>query len=323
MNDHVTRQIRNVALIGHGGVGKTTLVEAMLHRSGVTNRPGSVDNGTSTLDRDPEEIQRRSTVTLGVASFDWKASDGEQYWINLLDTPGHPDFESQVDAALAVAELAVLVVSAADGIEADTEAAWRKCAGRRLPCIVFVTREDKPRADFERVVADLNMSFGPGFTPIELPIGEESAFHGVADVLTEQAHEYDADGRHHIEPLPADIVDHEQDVHRRVVEEIVSGDDAQLERYLEGEVPTPAELQRTLAAEVLARTVFPVLVGSGATGVGVDRLVDYVCELGPSPADRSVTVTAGDRAISITPDPAGDPLLFVFRTVSDQYVGRI
>ena len=125
MNDHVTRQIRNVALIGHGGVGKTTLVEAMLHRSGVTNRPGSVDNGTSTLDRDPEEIQRRSTVTLGVASFDWKASDGEQYWINLLDTPGHPDFESQVDAALAVAELAVLVVSAADGIEADTEAAWR------------------------------------------------------------------------------------------------------------------------------------------------------------------------------------------------------
>jgi elongation factor G len=323
MPQHVTERIRNVVLIGHGGVGKTTLAEALLHRAGVTQRVGSVDDGTSILDSDPEEVQRSSTVSLALASFDWKASDGNSYRINLLDTPGHPDFDAEVAAALHVADLAVLVVSAADGIEVGTELAWQRCVELGLPRVVFVTREDKHRADFEGVVAMLTERFGPGFTPIELPLGEEEAFHGVADVLSEQAHEYDADGSHHVAELPADIADHEHEVHDRVVEEIVSGDDAELERYLEGEVPTPADLERTLAAEVLACTEFPVLVGSGATGVGVDRLADYVCEIGPSPADRPVTATAGDREVEIVPDAAVAPLVTIFKTVSDQYVGQV
>ncbi len=323
MMEHGTERIRNVALLGHGGAGKTTLAEAILHRAGVTNRPGSVDNGTSTLDREPEELQRKSSVSLAVASFDWDASDGNRYHVNLLDTPGHPDFEAEVDAALTVADLALLVVSAADGVEVGTHLAWSKCAALGLPCLVFVTKEDKTRADYERVLADLSAAFGGGITPIELPLGEEAAFHGVADVLSEVAHEYDPDGRHHIEPLPADVVEHEHEVHDQVVEEIVSGDDAQLERYLDGDIPSPEELERTLAAEVLARTEFPVLVGSGLSGIGVDRLVDYVCELGPSPAQRPVTVIAGDQTTDVTANPNGDPLLAVFKTVSDQYVGQI
>ncbi|HEY5664194.1 MAG TPA: elongation factor G [Ilumatobacter sp.] len=323
MTQHHTEQIRNIALIGHGGVGKTTLAESLLHHAGLTTRAGSVDDGTSVLDRDPEEIERHSSVSLAVASFDWKASDGVTYRINLLDTPGHPDFEAEVDAALAVADLAVLVVSAPDGLEVGNEELWHKCVELGLPRMVFVTREDKHRANFERVLAQLGDTFGSGFLPIELPIGEEAAFHGVADVLTEEAHEYGPDGSHHVEPLPAELLEHEHEVHEQVVEEIVSGDDEQLERYLEGEEIAPAELERTLAAEVLAGTRFPVLVGSGATGIGIDRLADYLCELGPSPAARPVTVTAGDRNIAIEPDPAGDPLLYVFKTVSDQYVGRI
>ncbi len=323
MHEHLTEKIRNVALIGHGGVGKTTLAEALLHHAGLTTRAGSVDDGTSALDRDPEEIQRGSSVSLAVASFDWKATDGERYRVNLFDTPGHPDFEAEVDAALAVADLAVLVVSAADGLEVGSDAAWRKCTKRGLPRMVFVTREDKHRANFEGVVAELTDAFGSGFLPIELPLGEEEAFHGVADVLTEQAHEYEPDGTHHIEPIPDDVAAHEHEVHEQVVEEIVSGDDEQLERYLEGEDFTPIQLERTLAGEVLAGTRFPVLVGSGSTGVGVDRLADYICELGPSPADRPVTVTAGDRTVEISPDPSEAPLLYVFKTVSDQYVGRI
>ncbi len=323
MHDHLTEQIRNIALIGHGGVGKTTLAEALLHHAGITTRAGTVDDGTSALDRDPEEIQRGSSVSLAVASFDWTASDDKRYRINLLDTPGHPDFEAEVDAALSVADLAVLVVSAADGLEVGSQSAWRKVAERGLPRMVFVTREDKHRADFEGVVAQLSSTFGPGFLPIELPLGEEAAFHGVADVLAEQAHEYGSDGAHHVEPLPAEVVAHEHEVHDQVVEEIVSGDDDQLERYLEGADFTPIELERTLAGEVLAGTRFPVLVGSGVTGVGVDRLADYLCELGPSPADRPVTVTAGDRSVAILADASEPPLLFVFKTISDQYVGRI
>jgi elongation factor G len=323
MREHLTEQIRNVVLIGHGGVGKTTLAEALLHHAGITTRAGTVDDGTSALDRDPEEIQRGSSVSLAVASFDWKASDGEHYRINLLDTPGHPDFEAEVDAALAVADLAVLVVSAPDGLEVGSHAAWRKCDEHDLPRMVFVTREGKHRANFEKVVAQLNDTFGPGFLPIELPLGEEDAFHGVADVLTEEAHEYEPDGSHHVEPLPADVVAHEHEIHEQVVEEIVSGDDEQLERYLEGEQFTPIQLERTLASELLSGTRFPVLVGSGASGIGVDRLADYICELGPSPADRPVAVTAGDQTVMVRPDPAEAPLLYVFKTVSDQYVGRI
>lgn len=321
MSAYTTQQIRNVALVGHGGVGKTTLAEALLHAAGVTSRRGSVDDGTTTLDRDPDEVQRRSSISLAVASFDWKTPDGQRFRINLLDTPGHPDFEAEVDAALSVADLAVVVVSAADGIEVGTALAWRKCVERGVPRMVFVTREDKPRADFEGVVAALAERFGPGFAPLELPIGEEAEFHGVADVLAEEAHEYE--GGHHVEPLPEALAAHEHEVHDRVVEEIVAGDDEQLERYLEGEPISTADLERTLASEVLAGIEFPVLVGSGATGVGVDRLADYICDLGPSPADRPTTVLMGEDQIAVAADAGQAPLLYVFKTVSDQYVGRV
>lgn len=321
MTAYATHQIRNVALVGHGGVGKTTLAEALLHAAGTTTRRGSVDDGTTVLDRDPDEVHRGSSISLAVASFDWTTPDGRQFRINLLDTPGHPDFEADVDAALAVADLAVLVVSAADGVEVGTTIAWRKCVDRGIPRMVFVTREDKPRADFEGVVASLGAHFGSGFAPLELPLGEEADFHGVADVLTEEAHEYE--GGHHVEPLPEAIVEHEHEVHDRVVEEIVSGDDEQLERYLEGEEISTADLERTLAAEVLAGVEFPVLVGSGTTGVGVDRLADYVCEIGPAPSDRPTPVIAGDTDVELTADAAQPPLLYVFKTFSDQYVGRI
>jgi elongation factor G len=323
MHDHVTQQIRNVALIGHSGVGKTTLAEAMLHRAGVINRPGSIEQGTTALDREPEEIQRKSTVSTGIASFGWTTAAGQSHWINLLDTPGNLDFECELDAALSVADLAVIVVSATEGIEAGTHEAWGKCAALGLPRMVFVSREDKHRANFERVVADLASTFGSGFATIELPLGEEADFHGVADVLSEQAHEYESDGRHHVEPLPGDIVDHEHEVHERIVEEIVSGDDAQLERYLDGEVPTLLDLEHTLAAEVLACSEFPVLVGSGTTGVGVDRLIEYICELGPAPDARPRIVQAGDQMVEIGCDASGDPLAFVFKTLSDQYVGQV
>lgn len=321
MSAYTTQQIRNVALVGHGGVGKTTLAEALLHAAQVTSRRGSVDDGTTLLDRDPDEVQRGSSISLAVASFDWKASDGQSYRINLIDTPGHPDFVAEVDAALAVADLAVLVVSAADGIEVGTTIAWQKCVERGIPRMVFVTREDKLRADFEGVVAALTDRFGAGFAPLELPIGEEADFHGVADVLTEEAHEYE--GGHHVEPLPESIAEHEHEVRDRVVEEIVAGDDEQLERYLEGETISPAELERTLAAEVLAGIEFPVLVGSGTTGVGVDRLADYICEIGPSPADRSTIVRVGDEELEIGADATQAPLLYVFKTVADQYVGKV
>ena len=321
MHEHATGDIRNVALVGHAGVGKTTLAESILHAAGVTSRIGSVAEGTTVLGREPEE--RSGSISLGVASFDWKGSGGRTHRINLLDAPGHPDFEAELTAALAVADLAIVVVSAVEGIEVGTEQVWRRCGELGLPRFVFVTREDQHRADFEGVVAQLTERFGSGFAELELPIGEQEQFHGVADVLTEEAHDYLADGTHQVGAIPDEMVVHEHEIHERTVEEIVAGDDEQLQRYLDGDELTGEELARTLAGEVLAGVEFPVLVGSGLTGVGVDRLLDYLCEIGPSPEQRQCEVIAGDRTVPITADPHSAPVAFVFKTISDPYVGQV
>jgi elongation factor G len=324
MDQAATPRIRNVALVGHSGVGKTTLAEALLHRAGTIPRMGSVEDGSTVCDTEPEEIRRGISLSLAVAPFRWTASDGDTYQVNLIDTPGYADFAGGMDAALGVADLAVVVVSAVDGVEVGTEVAWRQCEALGLPRLVFLTKEDKPRADFHRVLDQLRETFGSGFVPLELPIGEEESFHGIADVLSDQGFEYDPDGSHHTGPMPDDVAEEEHRLHDEVTEEIVSGDDEQLERYLSGEVPTAAELERTLAHEVADCTEFPVLVGSATTGVGIDRLADFLCELGPAP--RPVTVRAGDAdgaELSVEPDPAGDPLVHVFRTVADPFVGQV
>lgn len=323
MKSYPTDRIRNVALVGHGGAGKTSVAEALLARAGAVARAGKVDDGTSLLDTEPESVKRKISLALALAPFEWKATDGNTYKVNLIDTPGYVDFEAEVDAALHVADLAVFVVSAVDGVEVQTELLWRKCAALGIPRMVFVNKEDKDRADFHKVLDRLKMTFGAGFVALELPIGEAADLHGVADVLTEEAYEYEADGKHHSEPLPAELADEEHALHDAVLEEIVAGDDAQLERYLSGDVPSVAELERTLAHEVLECSEFPVLLGSAATGVGVDRLADFICELGPSPADRPVNVIAGGSETPVTADASGQPLLSVFKTIADPYVGQL
>jgi elongation factor G len=320
---HSTSKIRNVALVGHTGSGKTTLAEALLARAGAISRAGRVDDGTSVLDTEPEEQKRAMSLSLALAPFTWTASDGETYHVNLIDTPGYADMVGEVEAALAVADLALFVVSAVDGVQVGTEVLWRRCSELGVPRMVFVSKEDKDRANFSAVFDQLGATFGSGFITLELPLGEQSSLHGVADVLSEQAFEYDGVGQHHVEPLPADMVDAEHAVHEHVVEEIVSGDDEQLERYLSGDVPTVADLERTLAHEVLDGLEFPVLLGSAVTGVGIDRLADFLCELGPSPADRPVKVRAGDQEVAVAADPEGQPLALVFKTVIDPFVGQL
>jgi elongation factor G len=318
-----TTQIRNVVLLGHSGVGKTTLAEALLARSGAVARAGRVDDGTSLLCSEPEEVKRRLSMSLALAPFEWTASDGQQYKVNLIDSPGYADFVTEAETALAVADLAVFVVSAVEGVEVQTEALWRRAADMNVPRIVFVNKEDKDRADFNSVLVQLKDTLGSGFVPLELPLGESASLHGVVDVLSEEALEYEAGGAHHNEALTADVLATEHAIHDALVEEIVAGDDDQLERYLSGDVPTVIELERTLAKEVLHCLEFPVLIGSAATGVGVDRLADFICELGPSPIDRPVTVSAGDDLVEVSADASGRSLIHVFKTIADPFVGQL
>ncbi|MUH50903.1 MAG: elongation factor G, partial [Actinobacteria bacterium] len=318
-----TERIRNVVLVGHSGVGKTTLAEALLARAGCVPRPGKVDDGTSLLDTEPESIKRRISLSLAFAPFEWTTPDQRVYKVNLLDSPGYADFVGEVDAAFSVADLAVFVVSAVDGVEVQTALLWRRAAALGLPRMVFVNKEDKERADFASVVEQLRRGFGAGIVPLELPLGEAASLHGVADVLAEEALEYEAGGAHHAAPMPRDVVDDEHRLHEALVEEIVSGDDEQLEHYLAGDEISVADLERTLAREVLECTEFPVLLGSAVTGVGVDRLADFICELGPSPADRPARVMAGDDVVPVLADPTGPPLAYVFKTIADPFVGQL
>jgi elongation factor G len=311
-------RIRNVALVGHGGSGKTSLAEALLFCSGTTNRLGKVEDGTTTTDFDPEEIKRGISLSLALAPFE---HDG--FKINILDCPGYADFIGDVAAALRVADLVVLVVSAVEGLEVQAEVAWRMAAELEIPRMVFINKLDRERASFERTLEQLRERFGAGVAPLELPIGLEADFKGVADLLTDTAFIY-ADGKSTSAEIPDEMEALEHQVHDNLVEGIVVADDALMERYLEGESISPKELEDTLAHGVASATVFPVVCGSATKLVGIDRLAAFITEIGPSPVDRpGIEVEAGDTLTEVACDPNGQPLGFVFKTVADPYVGKV
>ncbi|MBV8983981.1 MAG: elongation factor G [Acidimicrobiia bacterium] len=313
-------KIRNVALVGHGGAGKTSLAEALLFCSGAINRHGRVEDGTTTTDFDPEEIKRGISLSMALAPLEHAG-----HKLNVLDVPGYADFVGDLYAALRVADLAVFVVSAVEGVEVQTEAAWRIAADLGVPRMIYLNKLDRERASFQRTLDDLREKFGVGVAPLELPIGEETAFHGVADLLSDTAFLYDGDsGKSTQGEIPDDMADLEHQVHDNLVEGIVVADDDLMERDLEGETIEPKELEETLAKGVAEASVFPVVCGAATKLIGVDRLADLICEIGPSPLDRPpVEVQAGDNTTEVACDPNGQPLAFVFRTVADPYVGKV
>jgi elongation factor G len=320
---YATAQIRNVALVGHGGAGKTSLAEALLHRAGAITRMGRVEDGTTVCDFDPEEHKRGISLSLAVAPFDWR-----DHKINLIDAPGYADFMGDVAAALRIADLAVFVVSAVDGVEVQTEEAWALAADLGMPRMVFVNKLDRERASFDATLAQLRERLGAGIAPLELPIGEEAGFRGIADLLTDTAHIYEG-GVPHTEEIPADMAELEHQVHDNLVEGIVVADDGMLERYLDGDVPSFDELERTLHDGIAAATVFPVVIGSATREIGIDRLADFLVEIGPSPLDRPATITTGRNGdaptdpIEVPAEAGADQLAFVFKTIADPYVGQV
>jgi elongation factor G len=312
-------RIRNVALVGHGGAGKTTLAEALLFCGGAISRQGRVEDGTTTTDFDPEEIRRGISLSLALAPF-----EREGHKINLLDAPGYADFVTDVHAALRVADLAVFVVSGVEGPEVQTEVAWRAAAERGVPRMFFVNKLDRERASFDRTVEQLRELFGAGIAPLQLPVGSESGFRGVTDLLADAAFVYEGGKAGVPTEIPAEMADAAATARDNLVEGIVVADDDLMERYLEGETLAPKELQETLAKGVVDGTVFPVACGSAANLVGIDRLAQLLCEIGPSPLDRPpATVLAAGSTAEVACDPAGQPLAFVFRTLADPFVGKV
>jgi elongation factor G len=297
-----TAKIRNVALVGHGGAGKTTLAEALLFVAGAITRMGRVEDRNTVCDFDPEEQKRSISVSLALAPLEW-----EGHKVNVIDTPGYADFVGDVTAALRAADLAVFVVSAVEGVEVQTEAAWRLAEDEGMPRAIFVNKLDRERASFARTLDDLKAKFGAGVAPLELPIGEEAAFRGVIDLLTDEAVTYTgSDGKGTTGPVPDDMANEEHSVHDALVEGIVVADDDLMERYLADEELSVHELEHALAKGIAEASVFPVLCGSATKLIGVDRLAHFVVEEGPAPE-------VGE----------GPTATFVFKTIVDPYVGRV
>jgi elongation factor G len=311
-------KIRNVALVGHAGAGKTTLAEALLYRAGTIQRLGTVEEGTTVTDFDPEEHDRGMSLSLALAPFEWKG-----FKINLIDAPGYADFVGDVHSAMRVADLAIFVVSAVEGVEVQTEYAWGVAEDLGVPRMIFINKLDKDRASFDRTLEQLRDRFGAGIAPIELPIGEQATFHGVADLFRDKAYVYDSGHAEETE-IPEEMSNRENEVHENLVEGIVVADDDMLERYLEGDIPSVDELEHTMAYGIASATVFPVVCGSATGPIAVDRLADFITELGPSPVDRPpMLVAAGDQTVEVESDSSGDSLAFVFKTIADPYVGQI
>jgi elongation factor G len=320
MNVYEARNIRNVALVGHSGAGKTTLGEALLYTSGATNRMGKVEDGNTVSDHDPEEVRRGISVSLSLLPFEW---DGVK--VNVLDTPGYADFIGDVKGALRGADAVLFVVSAVDGVQVQTEVIWEMTAEAGLPRAIVINKLDRERASFERTLDELVKAFGTQVAPVQLPIGEEHEFDGIMDLLSRRAYRYPSGPRGDEGEWPEDLTAKAEPYRERLAESVAEADDSLLEKYLEEGELSAEEIVRGVKAGLAEAKFAPVLVSAAARPTGVDRLAAFVGEAFPSPLDRPAAIgqTKSGEEKERSCDPNAPLSAFVFKTVSDPYVGRI
>jgi len=314
------KDIRNVLLVGHGGSGKTTLFEAMLFAAGAITRMGTVEDGNTTSDHDPDEQRRQISVSLAMSPIEWNNAK-----INVLDAPGTADFVGDVRSAVRAADAVIVVVSAVDGVEVQTEFAWELAVQEDLPRAIFVNKLDRERADFQATLDQLVSSFGNQVAPFELPIGAESEFNGIADLLHEKADFYPSGPKAEESDWPEEIHQIADPAREKLIEAVAESDDALIEQYLEeGTLPEAVITQGAKDGFTNARLA-PVFVGSASKAIGIDRLLDFIVEEFPSPLDRApVKVIAKDgEEKERTCDSSGPLTAFVFKTLSDPFVGHI
>ncbi len=320
MNVYEPENIRNVVLVGHSGAGKTTLTEAMLFAAGALTRMGKVEDGNTVSDHDPEEVRRGISVSLSLVPVEWRSVK-----VNVLDAPGYADFIGDVKGALPAADCCLFVVSAVDGVEVQTEVVWELAVEAGLPRAIFINKIDRERASFERTMDGLVGAFGTQVAPIHLPVGEEHEFSGVMDLLNRKAYRYSSSPNGEEGEWPDDLAAKAEPYRERLTESVAEADDSLLEKYLDSGELSPEEIVRGVKAGLGEAKLAPVLVGAAGKPAGVDRLLDFMVEAFPSPAERPAVKVLGkdgqDREIKLAPD--GPLVAQVFKTVSDPFVGRI
>ncbi|MBW3594671.1 MAG: elongation factor G, partial [Actinobacteria bacterium] len=317
MKTYPTENIRNIVLVGHGGSGKTSLAEALLFRSGATTRMGKITEGNTVCDFDEEEIRKGISISTALAPIEW---DGHK--INVLDAPGYADFVGEMRAAMRVADLAVFVVSAVEGLEVQTQEAWNYAEQLDLPRMFFINKADRENSSFRRTLDELRDAFGKAVAPISLPLGREHDFKGVISVIDETAYEYEfSTGKATEVPIPEDRMPRVNEVHSDLLDSIAESDDDLLERYLEGGEITRDEVIKALHDGIDDATMFPVVVGSATNLIGIDRLADVILSAGPSPLDRPPV--EGEDGTAREPKKDAPLSALVFKTMTDPYVGHV
>jgi elongation factor G len=312
-------RIRNVALVGHRGSGKTSLHEALLFQAGVVNRLGTVVDGTTVSDSDPDEKARQMSISAALSSFEWQDRK-----VNLIDTPGDSSFIADALGALRVCESAVFVVNGVMGVEVHTTRLWQRAAELDLARLIFVNMLDRERADFFRTLDSLKSAFGPHVVATEIPIGSEHEISGVVDLVDMKAYEYDPAhpdrGSCSEIPIPSELEEQAQEYREKLMDEVAGNSDALMERYLEGEEISHEEIVTTLKDGTNHGAMFPVTCGVATRNLATNRLLDAIVEDLPSPVKHG-GLQIGE--MTLAPEDNAELFAYVFKTRADPFAGRI
>ena len=315
MPTYTTDSIRNVVLLSHSGAGKTSLSEVMLFNTGAISRVGKVDSGNTVSDYEPEEAKRQISVSLSVIPITLQSNK-----INIIDTPGYPDFVGEVKAGMHVADGAVLLVCAASGVEVGTELMWQYAEESGIPRLAFINKMDRENADFQRTLEELREKFGRVFVPVQLPIGAHSNFKGVIDLIHMKAYTPEE------AELPDSLKDEAESMRDKLLEAVAEIDDDLMMKYLEGEEISAEEIYSTLQEGSKAGKAVPVLAGSAMQNAGIPQLLKGICDYIPSPKEnKAIEATSGSsqQTEAIEPSPDSPLAAYVFKTTVDPYVGKI
>ena len=314
-------KLKNIAFVGHGGAGKTSLAEAMLYNSGVINRLGRVEDGNTALDFEPEEVKRSISLSSSFHQYSWK-----KHTVCLIDTPGDQNFFSDTRSSIQASDGAVVVIDSVDGVKVQTEQAWDFVEEYSLPTVIFINKLDRERADFTRTFMDAVDCFQPKPIILQIPIGSEASFKGVVDLIRMKAYSYDEKGKANVVDIPSDLKNQVEEERENLIENIIESDDELLERYLEGESLSDDELSTALKKGTLSRTFVPVMCGSATKNIGIDLLQDFVINCMPSPLDRGQWIAidpSNESEVECDPDPDAPFSAFIFKTIADPFAGRL
>ena len=313
--------LRNVALIGHSGAGKTSVAEAMLFAAKATTRLGKVDDGSSVLDFEAEEVKRRISIAAACHHFDWK-----KHAVHFVDTPGDDNFLAETRAALQVADSALVIIDAVDGVKVGTEKVWAYANKYNLPRLIFINKMERERADFNKAIQEIKDILKAKPVLLQIPIGQEAAFKGVVDLVALKAFTFDNTGKATETEIPADLKEEAEAQRNELLNFAAESDDALIEKFLEEGQLTPEEVWQGLRAGTLAGSFVPVLCGAAMQNLGITLLLDAVNAYLPSPTDRGAVKGVNPKTkaeISLEPDPDGPFCAYVFKTVADPYAGRL